>query len=76
MPCVFMHGAAVRTASNINLRAELSRRELAELSGIPVGTIQQYEQRQKNINKAQAEYLVILSKILCCEVEELIEKTQ
>ncbi len=57
-------------------RAELSQRELAELSGIPVRTIQQYEQRQKNINKAQAEYLVILSKILCCEVEELIEKTQ
>lgn len=55
-------------------RMGLSQRELAELSGVPVRTIQQYEQRQKNINKAQAEYLVMLSKSLCCEVEELMEK--
>ena len=55
-------------------RAELSQRELAELSGIPIRTIQQYEQRQKNINKAQAEYLVALSKVLCCEMEDLVEK--
>lgn len=55
--------------------AGLSQRELAEMSGVPVRTIQQYEQRQKNINKAQAEYLVLLSKTLCCEVEDLMEKT-
>ena len=52
----------------------LSQRELADLSGVPVRTIQQYEQRQKSINKAQAEYLVMLAKVLCCEVENLIEK--
>ena len=55
-------------------RAGLSQRQLAELSGIPVRTIQQYEQRQKNINKAQAEYLVVLSKVLCCKVDDLMEK--
>lgn len=55
-------------------RAGLSQRELAELSGIPVRTIQQYEQRQKNINKAQAEYLVALSRALYCEMKELMEK--
>lgn len=54
----------------------LSQRELAALSDIPLRTIQQYEQRQKNINKAQTEYLVILSKVLCCEVEALIEKCE
>ena len=52
----------------------LSQRELEEQSGVPLRTIQQYEQRQKNINKAQAEYLVMLAKTLCCEVEDLIEK--
>lgn len=57
-------------------KANLSQRELAEQSGVPVRTIQQYEQRQKNINKAQAEYLVMLSKALCCEVSDLIEKTE
>lgn len=54
----------------------LSQRELAELSGVPVRTLQQYEQRQKNINKARAEYLVMLAKALCCTVDELIEKTE
>ena len=42
----------------------LSQSELAELSGVPVRTIQQYEQRQKNINKAQVEYLFKLSSAL------------
>lgn len=52
----------------------LSQSELAELSGIPVRTIQQYEQRQKNINKAQVEYLFKLSNALGCDIECLIEK--
>ena len=54
--------------------AGLSQSELAELSGVPVRTIQQYEQRQKNINKAQAETLLRLARVLCCSVEELMEK--
>lgn len=58
----------------LRLQAGLSQRKLAELSGIPVRTIQQYEQRRKNINKAQAEYLLLLSQVLCCTVEDLIEK--
>ena len=57
-------------------KAGLSQRELADLSSIPVRTIQQYEQRQKNINKAQAEYLVALAKVLYCEVEDLMEKIE
>lgn len=52
----------------------LSQSELASISGVPIRTIQQYEQRQKNINKAQAEYLVMLSKALGCGVMELLEK--
>lgn len=55
-------------------RAGLSQRELAELSGVPVRTIQQYEQRQKNINKAQAEYIVMLARTLCCGFDALLEK--
>lgn len=57
-------------------KAGFSQRELAELSGVPVRTIQQYEQRQKSINKAQAEYLVMLSRALCCGMEDLIEKVE
>jgi len=54
-------------------RASLSQSELAEASGVPVRTIQQYEQRQKNINKAQAEYLMMLARALHCSAEDLIE---
>lgn len=51
----------------------LSQRELAEKTGIPVRTIQQYEQRQKNINKAQVDYVIRLSKVLYCEPGDLME---
>ena len=51
-----------------------SQNALAEASGVPLRTIQQYEQRRKNINKAQAEYLVMLAQALCCRVEDLLEK--
>lgn len=68
---------AAKPETNLKLlrqKAGLCQRELAELSGVPIRTIQQYEQRQKNINKAQAEYLVMFSRVLCCEVEDLMEK--
>lgn len=70
---------AAKPETNLKLlrqKAGLSQRELADLSGIPVRTIQQYEQRQKNINKAQAEYLVVLAKVLYCEVGDLMEKIE
>ena len=57
----------------IRQRAGFSQSKLAELSGVPLRTIQQYEQRQKNINKAQAEYLIRLAKCLYCEPEDLME---
>lgn len=62
--------------TNLKLRRRqlgLSQRELAEQSGVPLRTIQQYEQRQKSINKAQAEYLVMLAKVLCCEITDIME---
>lgn len=54
-------------------KAGLSQRELAERSGIPLRTIQQYEQGQKRINKAAAESVIALARVLLCEPEELLE---
>lgn len=54
-------------------RAGLGQSELAEASGVPLRTIQQYEQRQKSINKAQAQYLIMLARALYCNAEDLIE---
>lgn len=36
--------------------------------------LQQCEQRQKNSNKVQAEYLVMLARSLCCDTEDILEK--
>ena len=57
----------------IRTKLNLTQKELSDISGIPVRTIQQYEQRQKNINKARTEYLVMLSKALSCKIEDLLE---
>lgn len=56
------------------LEAGFSQSQLAEMTGIPVRTIQQYEQRQKDINKAQVQYLIVLAQALCCQVEKLVER--
>lgn len=55
------------------LAAGFSQSELAEISGVPVRTIQQYEQSQKNINAAKAETVVKLAKSLNTTVENLLE---
>ena len=57
----------------IRTKLNLTQKELSDISGVPVRTIQQYEQRQKNINKAQTGYLVMLSKALSCKIEDLLE---
>lgn len=55
------------------LAAGFSQSELAEISGVPLRTIQQYEQSQKNINAAKAETVVKLAKSLNTTVENLLE---
>ena len=51
----------------------LSQTELAEQSGVNLRNIQMYEQRGNNIDKAQAQILYKLSRILGCHVEDLLE---
>ena len=53
--------------------AGLSQRELTEKSGVSLRTIQQFEQRKKNINKAQIDTLIPLSLALYCDVRDLLE---
>lgn len=48
--------------------------ELSEHSGVSLRSIQMYEQRNKDINKASAEALYRISKVLGCTVEDLLEK--
>lgn len=58
------------------IKSGLSQSQLAKASGVPLRTIQQYEQRQKDINRARAEYLIMLSSALGCSPASLLEKKQ
>lgn len=48
--------------------------ELAQRSGVSLRSIQMYEQRNKDINKASAETVHNLAKVLGCTVEDLLER--
>lgn len=52
----------------------LTQAQLAEQSGVSLRSIQMYEQRNKDINKASAETLYRLAKVFGCPMEELLEK--
>lgn len=51
----------------------LTQKELAKKSGIKLRTIQQYERRAKDINKASVSSIVALANVLGCKVENLLE---
>ena len=48
--------------------------ELARRSGVNIRSIQMYEQRNKDINKASGETLYRISRVLGCTMESLLEK--
>ena len=55
-------------------RSGLSQEELATISGVSVRTIQEYEQRRKDINKAQLQTAMALAQALNCDAEALFER--
>jgi len=75
---VLRAGSSAEDASDTPLKKErikngLSQSQLAEASGVPLRTLQQYEQRQKDINKARSEYVIALSRVLGCDPSFLLE---
>ena len=51
----------------------LSQSQLAKAANISVRSIQLYEQKQTDINNAQHNHLKALSKVLGCEIDDLLE---
>lgn len=51
----------------------LSQSELSRRSGVQLRQIQLFEQRQRSINKTQADTLLRLSKALYCDMVDLLE---
>lgn len=52
---------------------EMSQSELSKWTGVSLRTIQQYEQRQKNINKASFDTVYKLADALGCDLKDLYE---
>lgn len=52
----------------------ISQAELAKLSGVSLRSIQMYEQRVNDIDKAQAQTIYKLSRVIGCTMEDLLEK--
>ena len=51
----------------------ISQSELAKLSGVKLRSIQMYEQKVNDIDKAQGHTLYKISKVLGCNIEDLLE---
>lgn len=51
----------------------LTQKELSEKSGVKLRTVQQYEMKAKDINKAAVSTVLVLSTVLGCRIEDLLE---
>ena len=51
----------------------LSQSKLAKLAGVKLRSIQMYEQKRNDINKAQGGTLYKLAKVLGCNIEDLLD---
>ena len=73
--CIEMHQVDTKETNLAFYRRmrAYSQRLLSEKSGVSLRAIQQYEQRQKSINKAAAESVLALSESLGCTPEDLME---
>ena len=58
----------------IRLIANITQLELSKRSGVSLRSIQMYEQRNKDINKASIETVYKLARTLGCTMEDLVEK--
>lgn len=58
----------------IRMEYGCTQAELAKKAGVNLRSIQMYEQRNKDINKANIDTVLRLAKSLGCTVEDLIEK--
>ncbi len=57
----------------LRLARDLSQSKLALLANVELRSIQMYEQRRNDINKAKAETLYKLARVLGCNIEDLLE---
>jgi transcriptional regulator with XRE-family HTH domain len=57
----------------IRVRRGMSQSELSEATGIPLKSIQRYEQVAKKVDAARLDTLCTLSEVLDCKITDIIE---
>ena len=70
---IYAHARPQTNLKRIREAAGLSQSKLSVEAGVSLRSIQMYEQRNKDINKAQALTVVKIARALGCEVEDLLE---
>ena len=68
-----MHRTGDTNLARLRKRRGFSQPQLAKESQVSLRSIQLYEQRQNDINKAQYNNLLSLAKAIGCTVEDLLE---
>ena len=67
------HKVRVSNLKRKRIEKGMMQAELAELSGVPVKCIGNYEQLRREINHARIDIVYALAKALGCRMEELME---
>ncbi len=65
--------ACMSSLKKTRKRMGLTQRELAEASETSLSMIQRYEQRRRYINKARAQTLLQIARVLNCGIEDLLD---
>ena len=61
--------------ARLRAAAGITQRALSAASGVGLRSIQLYEQRRKDVNRAEAASILALSRALGCRMEDLMEPT-
>lgn len=69
----FKRPSEITNLKKIRLARGLSQSQLAKRAEVELRSIQMYEQRRNDINKAQAETLFRIARVLGCNIEDLLE---
>lgn len=69
----FFQKQKITNLKKIRMANNLSQSELSKASSVELRSIQMYEQRKNDINKARADTLHKIAKTLGCNIEDLLE---
>lgn len=58
----------------MRIKKQMKQYELAELSGVPLKCIGNYEQFRRDINHARVDIVYRLARALDCSIEELLDE--